>query len=138
MNNPTPSRRTHRIHRVRLFLIGAILLLAGLAGSAFIYRTASDEPSGVLSYEIIDGTAYAVLASDSKQYRHDLERFGGKAAVFADEFNRWFSSLWHGKRLAGTVAVLSILIALAFFRAAYQTPINQPPEKRGGDERRGR
>ena len=65
-----------------------------------------------------DGNVYAVQPGDSKMYRHELERFGGKAAVLADEFERWFSGLWKGKRLAGTVAVISLLVALGFFNAA--------------------
>ena len=107
-----------RIRRIRIFLIGVAILLVGLGASVFIYVTAPDERSDVLRYEMVDGEAYAVLAGDSKQYRHDLERFGGKAAVFADDFNRWLSGLWKGKKLALTLAVLTAVIALGFFRAA--------------------
>ena len=107
-----------RIRRIRIFLIGVAILLVGLGASVFIYVTAPDERSDVLRYEMVDGVAYAVLAGDSKQYRHDLERFGGKAAVFADDFNRWLSGLWKGKKLALTLAVLTAVIALGFFRAA--------------------
>jgi len=103
-----------------LYLIGAAILIAGLVAAVAIDQTASDERSDVLRYEIIDGVAYPVLASESKSYRSDLERFGGKAAVFADDFNRWFAGLWMGKRLAYTVGVLSIGVALMFFRAAHK------------------
>jgi hypothetical protein len=102
---------------LRLYLIGAAILLAGLLGAGSIYLTAADDQGDALGYEFIDGQAYAIHASDSKMYRRELERFGGKAAIFADDLNRWFSGLWHGKRLATTVAVLATLLALFFFRA---------------------
>ena len=36
--------------------------------------------------------------------------------VLFDEFNRWFASLWHGRTLAYTIAVLAIAIAVACIR----------------------
>ncbi len=102
----------------RLYLTGTIILVAGLLGALSIYVMADNDSSNAIGYEIVDGHAYAIMAHESKSYRHDLERFGGKAAVMADDFNRWFSGLWRGKRLAYTVGVLGIGIALMFFRAA--------------------
>ena len=32
-----------------------------------------------------DGQSYPAMASDSKSYRHKIERFGGKMALIADE-----------------------------------------------------
>ena len=54
----------------------------------------------------------------SKRCRHDLQMYGGKAAVLADHINRWLDSLWQGRTLAFTVAVLSALAAFAFLLAA--------------------
>lgn len=102
---------------LRFYLIAAAILLAGLLAAAAIALTASDDAGDALGYEFIDGQAYAIEASDSKMYRRELERFGGKAAVLADDLNRWFSSLWRGKRLALTVATLAAILALFFFRA---------------------
>ena len=92
-----------------------------------MYLTAADELGDVDGYVFVDGNAYATTLHDSKRYRHDLELFGGKAAVLADDFNRWLASLWHGKLLAFLLAVLALGVALAFFRAA----LNQPPERSG-------
>ena len=47
----------------------------------------------------------------TKTYVRDLERFGGKAAVLFDDFNRWFAALWQGKALGATIAWLSVLAA---------------------------
>jgi hypothetical protein len=103
----------------RLYLIGALILIIGLLSAVAIYFTAGEGPEDVLGYEIIDGNSYAMMVSDSKMYRRDLERIGGKAAIMADDLNRWFSGLWHGRQLAWTVATLVIMLALGFFRAGY-------------------
>ncbi|MEK6583040.1 MAG: hypothetical protein AABZ25_11725 [Nitrospirota bacterium] len=102
----------------RLYLISAIILLVGLSSSIWIYLTAGDDSKSVLGYEIVGGDAYLVTPENSKKYVHDLKLIGGNAAVFADEFSRWFIGLWHGKSLAFTVACIAILISLGFFFAA--------------------
>ena len=101
----------------RLYLTGALILLAGLLAAAVIYFSVGEDDGDVLGYEIINGQAYAIATNDSKMYRHDLERFGGKAAVFADDLNRWFAGLWTGRQLARTVAILALVLAFGFFRA---------------------
>jgi hypothetical protein len=55
-----------------------------------------------------DGGAAAV---DTSTEMLQVERLGGKAAVLTLQFNRWLQTLWHGRRLAGTLAVLSTLMA---------------------------
>ena len=100
-----------------LRLIAVIILVAGWLGALVVYLAAADETGHALIYEF----------GDSKMYRHELERFGGKAAVLADDLNRWFSSLWRGKRLAITVAFLSAALALLVFRAG------RTPRKGKGD-----
>ena len=116
-----PARRSVTTRR-RLYLAGAAILLAGWVGAAAIYTGSSDENSDALGYEFVDGVAYPILAYESKSYRHDLERFGGKAAIMADDFNRWFSGLWIGKRLAYTLATLATGAALACFLTARRLP----------------
>ncbi|MFN2645143.1 MAG: hypothetical protein ABR570_09140 [Burkholderiales bacterium] len=59
----------------------------------------ADEPPPT-AYVIVGDTAYAVEPTTSKTYVRQLERFGGKAAVLFDDFNRWFASLWQAGRAA--------------------------------------
>ena len=99
-------------------MIGAFILLTGLLGAVSVSLMATDDSSDAVGYEFVDGKSYPILAHESKTYRHDLERFGGKAAVMADDLNRWFTGLWKGKRLAYTLAVLTTGAALTFFWAA--------------------
>jgi len=108
--------------RESLILIGAIIMLVGLGSAVLIYQSAGDDSDNVLGYEIIGGSAYPIRPEDSRTYRRDLELYGGKAAVIADDFSRWFVGLWHGKSLAFTVAGISIFISLLFFFAANRLP----------------
>ena len=96
----------------RLYLAAALLLLAGLGSAAAIYLTAA-EP---VDNDLVD--AYM----QSKVYRHELEAYGGKASVVADELVRWFDSLWHGKTLAFTVALLAALAAGGLYLGARHLP----------------
>ncbi len=107
----------------RLYLIAAFTLLLGLSGAVLIYMAAGNEPSDVLGYESVGGHVYPIMPEDSKMYRHDLELYGGKANVLADDLRRWFDGLWHGKSLAFTVACFSILISLGFLAAARRLEI---------------
>src|SRR5262249_37808231 len=45
----------------------------------------------------------------TKAYRHQLEMYGGHANVLFHEFLRDFGALWHGRPLAGTVLVISLV-----------------------------
>ncbi len=104
--------------RTGLYLIGAIILLVGLGSAAFIYQAAVNDSSSAPSYEVIGGFIYPSTGENSKKYMHDLQLYGGKAAVLSDEFMRWFAGLWHGKSLALTVACITIFVSLGFIAAA--------------------
>jgi len=125
------TRRKNSTLQIRLYLVGAVILLAGLASSALVYLTATDDRRDAIGYEIRGENVYVITTGDSKRYRNDLERIGGKAAVFADDFNRWFAGLWQGKQLATTLAVLAIGAALACFWAAHNLS-NQASDDQDG------
>jgi hypothetical protein len=80
-----------------------------------IYLLADDIPDDSLGYVIVNGTVYPLATRDSKKYRREVERLGGKAALAFDDFNRWFAQLWQGKTLAKTVAWISILLSLGIY-----------------------
>lgn len=93
----------------RLYLVGGCILAAGwLAGTLIYFNASADAPAGDLAYGI----------GWEKRYAFQLQRFGGQAAVLADEFSQWFSALWHGRQLAFTVATLCTGIALLCFLVA--------------------
>ena len=86
-------------------LITAIILLVGLGSSILIYLTA----------DIASDSGLVNDFENSKKYMHDLELYGGKANVLANELTNWFVGLWHGKSLAITVACITIVIALGVY-----------------------
>jgi len=108
--------------RICLNLMSAIILLVGLGSAIFIYQTADSDSRGVLGYQIIGGSVYPIMPENTKIYRHDLEVYGGKAAVLADEFRRWFIGLWHGKSLAFTITCITIFVSFAGFFTARHLP----------------
>ena len=98
--------------------IGAIVLFVGFVSAVAVYRTAGNNPAGVLGYEQIDGSLYPIMPEDSKQYLRSLELYGGKASVLAEEFRLWFAGLWRGRRLAYTLGCITTLVSLVIFLVA--------------------
>jgi hypothetical protein len=128
--------------RRRLYLVGAVVLLAGLCGAGVLYRTAGDDSDRVAGYEMAGGNVYPVAPENSKTYRHDLEVFGGRSAVLSDAIGRWFAGLWHGKSLALTVACVTVLISVGIFfvgaRLPYLRTRDVPDGGGRGESGRGR
>ncbi len=106
--------------QTRLKLIAAIILLVGLGSAALIYLTAENDSENILDNE------------DSKIYIHDLELYGGKANVLANEFKLWFEKLWHGKQLAFTVACITIFISFGFI--FFSSHLTSDPKSNHRDE----
>ncbi len=113
----------------RLYAACVVVLVAGLGGSAWIYRTADDGPdlSGAYQIVIVDGVPRAVAPNESKAYVRELQRFGGKMALVIDDIDRWWDGLWHGRSLAITVAFLTVLTAFALYFIALALPEDSPP-----------
>jgi hypothetical protein len=97
------------------------ILAVGFAAVVVIYVTAQPPPENPLGYDPMD----------TKKYLHDLEVYGGKANVFAAELREWFDSLWHGRRLAFTVAVITVITAWAF--KFFATPLPPDAEASGAN-----
>jgi hypothetical protein len=102
--------------KARLYVAALLVLTAGLAAGIMLYAMGEDagDDAGA-SYVIVGGVAYPVAAQSQKTYVRDLRRFGGKAAVLFDDFDRWFAGLWHGRTLGLTVASLGVALAAALF-----------------------
>jgi hypothetical protein len=114
----------------RLHLCSLAILVAGLCGGMLIYLLAEDVPDASLGYVIVNGTVYPLATQDSKKYRREIQRFGGKTALLFDDFNRWFGELWQGKTLGKTVAWAGVLLSLGIFLFA----ASLGPGARPGDE----
>ena len=101
-------------------VIAAAMVLAGFVAALAIAFTAAPPPDNPLGYR----------PEDTKRYLRELEVYGGKINILASDIREWFVSLWHGKTLAVTVAVLSIAAALVFLLVS--TPL--PPSTGDGPD----
>lgn len=117
----------------RLRLSCLVVLAAGLCAATLIHLFAKDVPDDSLGYVVVNGIAYPLSTQDSKKYRREVQRFGGKAALAFDDFNRWFAQLWQGKALAKTVAWISVLLSLGIYLFANALGPDLPSKKQ--DER---
>lgn len=119
----------------RLRLSCLIVLLAGLGAAMLIYVFAEDIPDDSLGYVIVSGTVHPLATRDSKKYRREVERFGGKAALLFDDFNGWVAQLWQGKTLAKTVAWISVLLSLGIYLFANSLRPDPPSDSQDASER---
>jgi hypothetical protein len=121
--------------RTYLYLTSAAILLAGVVSAVLVYRAALDEPNDEAGYEVVGGFIYPGATDYSKKYVHDLQLYGGQAAVLSDRFMRWFSGLWHGRSLAYTIACIAVFLSFVIFVVAQNLPsglkANLPREDNG-------
>lgn len=102
------NRIPNHIRRRRINDITAILLLVGLSSSVAIYLSVKPQPPDPLGYDPLD----------TKKYLRELELYGGKVNILFTEFRQWFDGLWHGKSLAYTVAVITVILSFTFWFVA--------------------
>ena len=125
--NPGPAETPHApaqslpLHE-RIFNAGIVILIAGLIAAALIYAFSAEDT----------GPSAAARIASSRGYEFQIERIGGKAAVYAARFNQWLGSLWQGRQLAYTVGVLSIVIALGCFWGASLVSARSPNDRNEG------
>ena len=110
-----PVTRRTRVTRVTALILGVGL---GLAASLWVL-TPPPAPNP-LGFE----------PEDSKKYLRQMEMIGGKANVVASQLQAWFDSLWHGRGLPRTVAVLTVVLAGTFWFSTHPGP----PEVRPSSE----
>lgn len=111
-----------------------VVLLLGMGSAVLVYVTAGNEAVSPAGYGET-GDIYQIRPEESKTYRHDLELYGGKWNLLADDFARWFAGLWYGRSLAYTIAFISFLLSAGIFFVARHMRPNGPPAARDEDGR---
>ena len=102
----------------RVRLAAVVIFVVGWLAAVVVFALApADGGQSADEYRVVGGQAYAADDASSSELRQ-LERLGGKAAVLTFKFNRWLTSLWAGRPLAYTLAVLSLLVALGCLHVA--------------------
>jgi hypothetical protein len=97
----------------------ALVLAIGMLTAAAVWATSKNESNA--TGETITATGSSAVNPNQMTQReeYEIEKFGGKPAVYVAKFDRWLSSLFHGKNLAGLIAVLTLLISLGCWREAH-------------------
>ncbi len=103
--------------RKKLFAACALVLVAGLALAGWIYSRADDSPdlSGAYQIVVVDGVPQPIAPNESKAYRREVQRYGGKMALLFDDIGSWWGGLWHGRSLALTVAFITVVVSFALY-----------------------
>jgi hypothetical protein len=122
--NPRHERQGLSPAQVRIYAVGYAVLALGCGSSFWAYRVAVRDELG---------DSLMAQARDTKAYQGQMEYLGGKANVLGSDISGWFAGLWHGRNLAYTLAVLTIVIALLCFYVAFALPDlppfgDEPPE----------
>ncbi|MFT3812079.1 MAG: hypothetical protein QM740_01745 [Acidovorax sp.] len=95
---------------------GWLLLALGWAAALLIYATAAETPSAATGYSLAGGQS---IAQGSTHWQtQQTERLGGQGTLLLVQLDHWLGSLWHGRRLAATLAVSALVLALACRRVA--------------------
>jgi hypothetical protein len=122
--NPSQQKREPLTRaQLRVYVAGCVILVLGLGASAWAYRVA-----------VVDSASDAIIAAarNTKQYEYQMETYGGKSNLLATEVREGFLGLWHGRRLAYTLATLAVATAsMCFFYARYLTdlpPLEEAPD----------
>lgn len=102
LSSAEEARRSHRLRR-----LSRSVLMVGLVAAATILALAKPEAPNPLGDEM-----------DQKRTVRDLEKIGGSVNKLAVQYQNDFESLWHGRALAGTVAVLTLISAAGLRFAA--------------------
>ena len=122
---------TERTRQRRLRRLGILILLAGLAAAAMVYRRAASDDEAERLFQ-----AGTLVSGNARRYENEMKNVGGQSNVLAAELRDWFGSFWHGRKLAGTLAVLSLGGSLVCFLLAHLMPFAPPGEDpaRGPDD----
>jgi hypothetical protein len=92
----------------RLRLVGVLILAAGLPAAGVAFMNTTQEPAaGAIGYVVEGGGSYPITPANSKRYNVEMEKMEGKEGVIFAEFTDWFKGLWHGRKFAWTLLVLS-------------------------------
>ncbi len=105
-----------------LRLLGGFILATGVLAAAVLHWSPRSDDDDIIGYTFEGGKAFPIRRGDYS--------LGGKANVLTTEFRDWFGSLWHGRKLAYTVAFLAVAGACACFIAEHFFVWPPPPDDR--------
>ncbi len=114
------SQKPERV-RLAFKLLGIVILIAGFSFAVSIWRSQDrvDRASGPGGTNDLGAVYQEPLSpDDSARYGYEVERYYGKSGLLLDKGTRWLQGLMHGKGLAKTIGVVSLILAGGCFFAA--------------------
>jgi hypothetical protein len=102
---PSPAARRWR-------LAGWLLLALGWGAALAVYATASGTAHLAAGYSLAGGQAFADAGGPTGWQAQQILRTGGQGTLMLVRLDQWLASLWHGRRLAATLAVGALVLAL--------------------------
>jgi hypothetical protein len=122
---PKGGKRRHgagSVWPVRLRWVGGLALAAGLLAAASVYHRTARDPAEIegtiIGYDVGAGYATPVTTRMTKKTEVQMEQIGGRANAVVAEFREWCGTLWHGRKLAYTLAIVSTAACAGCFFAA--------------------
>jgi hypothetical protein len=130
--HPVAPGRASRQRRLRR--AGVAILVTGLLVAAYIDMQVVLDEQAQAAAPGVDRRQFqhTFAPADTKKSELAVESIAGKEGVLGTEITEWFESLAHGRRLACTVAVLSIAGFLACLLLAHPR-LGQPHPSEGAD-----
>lgn len=99
-------------------LLGALILIGGLASAVWLYAHAPAAPADSIVIDNDTGLQDGLQPEDFKAYSHDMEAFGGKIWILFAKLQRALAALGQGRPLAVLVGVLSLVVGVTLLRAS--------------------
>ena len=90
-----------------------LLLVLGLGTALYLYLSAPEASATATSYSLVGGQRFAEHGDATGWQAQQIERMGGQGTLLLARLNDWLRSLWHGRRLAATLATATLVLALA-------------------------
>ena len=102
--------------RLILHVLGLVILLAGYAGAALVWR--AQDRIDQANADLAANDAAPLSPLDSKKGTRQVELYYGKTGLLMERVTEWAESLTHGKGLAKTIILLSSVTAIGCFLVA--------------------
>ena len=101
-----------------LRVLAVTILVSGLGSAISICRDQDriDRQTGPEGTDI----AGPLSPEDSRRYTHDVQVYYGETGLLMDKWGRCWEEMTHGKALAKTIAVASLVVASGVFCAAHR------------------
>jgi hypothetical protein len=106
--------------RLPLRIIGAVILVLGVATSGWVWRAQERDQSSAL--DPLNNPSAPLAISDSRKQSRNVEMYYGETGLLIERWSERLEPWTHGKPLAEVIAVISLVTATGCFFLAARLP----------------